>query len=57
MVPKSAKIPANKTKKNMIIPMAIGVKTIACQCLFTYFHASPDEKKSLPFNLFCNIDD
>ena len=32
-VPKSAKMLANRTKKKMIIEIAIGVKTIACQCL------------------------
>ena len=49
-VPKSAKMLANRMKKKMIIEIAIGVKTIACQCLWTYCQASPDEKKSLPFN-------
>ena len=28
----------------------MGAKTIGCQCLQTYFHASPAEKKSFPFN-------
>ena len=46
MVPKSAKMLANRMKKKMIIEIAMGVKIIACQCLWTYCQASPDEKKS-----------
>ena len=52
MVQINAKTPANKIKKVIIRVTAIGEKTIACQCLKTYDQASPEEKKSLPFNCF-----
>ena len=52
MVPRSAKRLANNTKKKIMIAMALGENTTACQCLFTYSQASPDEKKSFPFYCF-----
>ena len=52
MVPRRAKRLANNTKKKIMIIIAIGENTTACQCLFTYSQASPDEKKSFPFNCF-----
>ena len=51
-MPNNAKKPANKTKKKMMMAMAIGENTTACQCFSTYSHASPEEKKSFPFNCF-----
>ena len=55
MVQINAKTAANKIKKAMIKVTATGEKTIACQCLKTYDQASPEEKKSLPFNCFKKI--
>ena len=46
----NAKTPAKNKKNKIIRKIEKGPKTIACQCFFTYFQASFDEKKSFPFN-------
>ena len=45
-----ANMPAKTIKNTIIKTIDMGEKTTACQCLQTYFHASPAEKKSFPFN-------
>ena len=47
-----ANMPAKTIKNTMIKTIDMGAKTTGCQCLQTYFHASPAEKKSFPFNCF-----